>query len=75
MKDVSEVAAMRARIEQECRALRNLSLFSSSSSHEVISASMRRLDEMHNKLARVVGEQGATELTVHAYNKAMGAKS
>lgn len=65
---ISDVARIRANIEAECEALNNLSLFTRTASHEIISARFKALDEHHSKLKAIVGEDKATEMIVDIYN-------
>lgn len=65
----SDIARMRENIEAECIALNNLSLFTSTASHEIIQAKYRTLDNYHQQLKEVIGEDKAAELIVTIYNE------
>ena len=65
--DVSEVARIRANIEAECGALRNLRLFSQCASHQIIATRFQALDAYHQELRAAMPEQEATALLVAIY--------
>jgi len=68
-RHVSEVAALRARIEAECQALQYLSLFSSQANHEIIRLRYKNIDSYHDELKKVVGETEAIKTVVAIYNE------
>lgn len=67
----SEVAQLRARIEEECQAMQNLMRFSSVASHRSIDARYKSLERYHAQLAPLVGEEQATGIIVDIYNQQM----
>ncbi len=67
----SEVARLREQIEAECESLRMLRLFSTTASHEIISAKFGVLDQHYQQLIDIVGEPEATEISVTIYNTVM----
>lgn len=66
----SEVARLRQQIELECQALRYLSSFRATASHEIITAAYDRLGEHHIQLINLIGEQQATMVVVNALSTA-----
>ncbi len=68
----SEVALLRARIEQECAALRlALDGFAISASHEAISARYDRLSACKAELEHFIGSQ-ADEVMYEVYTRHLG---
>ena len=65
----SEVAAMRARIEEECQALNNLTLFSSVASHETIRLAYKNVEAHVDELKKLVGEKKANDIACDIYCK------
>lgn len=66
--NLSEVARIRAAIQDECNALQCMSLFTASASHAIINARFKALDQHHKELQAIVGEKQATEMIVEIYN-------
>ena len=66
----SEIARLRAQIEQECQASWQAlyGLASGNAQHEVISTRMRRMDTHHQRLKELLGDEQATELVCQVYN-------
>ncbi len=64
----SEIARIREQIEQECIALRNLSLPSIVASHAAIRRQYDRLGRKQDELATIVGEKQAIEISCDIYN-------
>jgi hypothetical protein len=66
----SEVARIRAQIEEECAGMRNgLYGYAITAKHEFIHARYNRLWELQDELARYVGEHQATQEIVELYIK------
>jgi hypothetical protein len=66
----SEVARMRERIERECEALSLLfGGFAVTASHEIIAHRYKQLDQSHQDLSALVGEEEATAITYTIYNE------
>ncbi|HEU5383653.1 MAG TPA: hypothetical protein VFV38_50275 [Ktedonobacteraceae bacterium] len=70
--NASEVARLRARVEQEYEAMmQGLNGFAEGSAmHAFISARMARVGDYHDELAREIGESAATQIICELYNKA-----
>ena len=70
----SEVARLRAQVEQEYEAMiQGMTGFAEGSAmHAFISARMARVEGFHNKLVKDVGEEEATEIICDLYNKVTG---
>lgn len=66
---ISDIARIRQQIELECTALHNMSLFSCTSSHDIINARFKSLEIYHQELRAIVGEQEATSTVVAIYNE------
>ena len=66
----SEVARLRAEIERECHASWQAlyGLASGHAQHEAISARMRRMDDCHQHLSTLLGEEQAIALVSEVYN-------
>jgi hypothetical protein len=64
----SEVAHLRQQITLECEAL-NRALYGPAiaASHAVITQRYKRIDGYYDRLVTLLGEQGATDLTVGIY--------
>ena len=69
MNNNSEVARLREQIDLECRASwAALSAFrSGTAQHRFITARLRKMDEYHGLLARLVGEEAATACVCEAF--------
>ena len=70
----SEVARLREQVELEYEAMmRGLTGFAEGSAmHEFISARMARVESYHDKLAKEIGDDKATQIIFDLYNKATG---
>ncbi|HLI90668.1 MAG TPA: hypothetical protein VKV37_18405 [Ktedonobacteraceae bacterium] len=68
----SEVARIRAQIEEECKGMRNgLYGYAITAKHDFIQARYNRLGELQDELARYVGEHQAMQEIVELYIKAV----
>lgn len=70
----SEVARLREQVELEYEAMmQGLTGFAEGSAmHAFISARMARVEGYHDKLAKELGEDEATQIICDLYNKATG---
>ena len=70
----SEVAQLRQKIDQECRASWwALSAFSSGTArHQFIAARLRNMGEYHTRLTALVGEEAATDVLCEAFEPKEG---
>jgi len=67
--NTSTVARLREQIELECQAIQHLMLFSTTASHRVINGRYRKLEEYHQQLRTLVGEEHAVDIVVDIYNQ------
>jgi hypothetical protein len=67
----SEVARLREEIERACEASWQAlyGLAAGSAQHEVISARLRRMDDCHQRLSELLGDEQAVELVCQVYNR------
>jgi len=65
----SEVARLRQQIELECQAIQHLMQFSVVASHHAVNGRYRNLDQCHDQLKSLVGEEQATSIVVDTYNQ------
>lgn len=65
----SKIAQLRAQIETECQALRNMMQLTAVASHYTINARYKNLDRHYLELKPLVGEERATEMIYETYNQ------
>lgn len=70
-ENMSEVARIRVSIEIECVALHNLSLFSSTGSHDIINAKYKNLYAHYQELRALMGDDESISAIVAIYNAVM----
>ncbi len=69
----SEVAKLRNKIEQECRAM-NLILhgYACVAGHQIINHKYQLIGQYQEQLGNIIGHDAAAAMTVEVYNKIIG---